>query len=326
MKIDELRDVMESRQVAVYFVAVILGALAGTLFSGTEALERAINPALALMLFVTFLQVPVGSLGQAFRNGRFFAALLLTNFVAVPVLAAAIIPFAPPDVLVRMGVLFVLLCPCIDYVVTFAHLGRGDARLLLAATPVLLVVQMLLLPLWLRLFLGADAAQFVQPEPFVHAFVWLIAIPLGLAMACQLWAAQNKAGTRAVKTLGLLPVPATAAVLFIVIAAVLPQIGPAQAAVLGVAPLYVVFAVLAPLAGLVIARIAGLEAPAGRAVAFSGATRNSLVVLPLALAVPGAIPIIPAVIVAQTLVELTASLVYIRLMPLFGSDGDAAAH
>lgn len=81
-----------------------------------------------------------------------------------------------------------------------------------------------------------------------------------------------------------------------------------------------------PRAGLVIARIAGLGAPAGRAVAFSGATRNPLVVLPLALAVPGAISIISAVIVAQTLVKLTASLVYIRLMPLSGSDGDEAAY
>ncbi len=47
----------------------------------------------------------------------------------------------------------------------------------------------------------------------------------------------------------------------------------------------------------------------------SGSTRNSLVVLPLALAVPGAMPVLPAVIVAQTLVELVSELVYIQLMP-----------
>ncbi|MNF17505.1 hypothetical protein D3C80_2210460 [compost metagenome] len=52
-----------------------------------------------------------------------------------------------------------------------------------------------------------------------------------------------------------------------------------------------------------------------RAVAFSGSTRNSLVVLPLALAVPGAIPVLPAVIVAQTLVELVSELVYVKLLP-----------
>ena len=59
------------------------GALAGVLIPGTERLEGAINPALALMLFVTFLQVPIASLKTAFRNGRFFAALLAVNFIVV---------------------------------------------------------------------------------------------------------------------------------------------------------------------------------------------------------------------------------------------------
>jgi len=63
-----------------------------------------------------------------------------------------------------------------------------------------------------------------------------------------------------------------------------------------------------------VARMFRLDAPAGRAMAFSTGTRNSLVVLPLALAVPGAIPILPAVIVTQTLVELLGELAYIRLI------------
>ncbi len=53
----------------------------------------------------------------------------------------------------------------------------------------------------------------------------------------------------------------------------------------------------------------------GTVVAFSAATRNSLVVLPLALAVPGAVPVLPAVIVAQTLIEFVSMLIYIRLIP-----------
>ena len=72
--------------------------------------------------------------------------------------------------------------------------------------------------------------------------------------------------------------------------------------------------------GWTVARVARLEAPAGRAVAFSSATRNSLVVLPLALAVPGAIPVLPAIIVTQTMIELVASVIYMRLMPKLGAD------
>ena len=62
-------------------------------------------------------------------------------------------------------------------------------------------------------------------------------------------------------------------------------------------------------------RLFRLDAPAGRAIAFSTGTRNSLVVLPLALAVPGAVPVLPAVIVTQTLIELVSELIYVRLIP-----------
>lgn len=186
--------------------------------------------------------------------------------------------------------LLVLLTPCIDYVVTFSQMGRADARLLLAATPVLLA-QMLLLPGYLRAFLGPDAAALVQVGLFVHAFLWLIAVLLALASVTQLWAAKSSVGATVAGRLGLLLVPATALVLLLVIASVLPQLGPAADAALDVVSIYVAFAVVAPLLGWTVARAFGLDAPAGRAIAFSASTRNSLVVLPLALSVPGAVPV-----------------------------------
>jgi len=309
------RDTLENKQVAIYFGAVALAALAALALPGTAALEAAVNPALALMLFVTFLQVPLAELGRAFTNTRFLAALLATNFVVIPLLVAGLLPFVPDDPMIRLGVLLVLLAPCIDYVVTFSHLGRADARLLLAATPLLLVAQMLMLPVYLRILLGDGAAGLVQPGPFIDAFTWLIAVPLLLAVAVQCWAGRRRAGARASTVLGLLPVPATALVLFIVVASVLPQLGQALDAALRVAPVYIAFALLAPIAGWLVARLFKLEAPAGRAVAFSGATRNSLVVLPLALAVPGAVPLLPAIVVTQTLV---AELVYVRAIARLG--------
>lgn len=139
------------------------GLETASLAAHTEALEPAINPALAFMLFVTFLQAPLAALGQAMRDLRFLAALLAVNFLAVPLLMAGLIQFAPADPLIRLGVLIVLLCPCIDYVVTFAHLGRADARLLLAPTPMLLIVQILLLPLYLAVFLGEEPPASCRP-------------------------------------------------------------------------------------------------------------------------------------------------------------------
>lgn len=319
MTVDALRDRLEKYQVALYFLAVILGAGTAMLVRGTASWEAVINPALGVMLFVTFLQIPLAELGQAFRKARFLAALLVTNFLAVPALVALLLPFAPADGMIQLGILMVLLCPCIDWVVTFAQMGRADAGLLLAATPVLLAVQMVALPVWLHLFLGEGMSQLVQAGPFLHAFLWLIIIPLFLAWIVQFWARRTSMGQHVATGLGLLPVPVTAIVLFIVIASMIPHLGQATAAVLQVAPVYAVFALLAPGLGWGISRLFGLEAPAGRALAFSGATRNSLVVLPLALAVPGGAPLLAAVIVTQTLVELAAELVFIQVMPRLGA-------
>jgi ACR3 family arsenite efflux pump ArsB len=48
---------------------------------------------------------------------------------------------------------------------------------------------------------------------------------------------------------------------------------------------------------------------------FTGATRNSLVVLPLALALPDAYAVASVVIVTQTLVEVLGMLVAVRVVP-----------
>jgi ACR3 family arsenite transporter len=318
MNISTLKDTLEHQQIGIYFAAILLAVVVAFIVPGTEHLEVWANPALALMLFVTFLQVPMTELRHAFTRGRFLAALMLANFVAIPLFVGLLSLFFPASPMVQLGVLLVLLTPCIDYVVTFSQLGRADARLLLAAAPILLIVQIVLLPLYLQLFLGDAATGLVQLGPFLQAFLWLIAAPLVLAAVTQFWAARNLAGAQVSNGLGLLPVPATALVLFVVIAAVTPRVGEAMDAALRALPLYIAFAVFAPLIGWGIARLFRLEPKAGRAVAFSASTRNSLVVLPRAFAVPGAIPLLPSVIVTQTFVELLSELVYVRLLARLG--------
>lgn len=184
-------------------------------------------------------------------------------------------------------------------------------------------MQTLLLPVYLGLLLGEAGRGFIQIEPFVHAFIWLIAVPLFSAGVIQAWARKSSAGARVGDALGLLPVPTTAVVLFVVVCSVVPQLDAARASAIQAVPIYVAFAALAPFVGLAVGRLSRLPAAGSRAVAVSAATRNSLVVLPLGLAVPGAVPILPAVIVTQTLVELLSELVYVRFMPKIAKDLDA---
>ncbi|MBE7184670.1 MAG: arsenic resistance protein [Methylobacterium mesophilicum] len=319
-----LREALETRQVSIYFAA-ILAAAGMALAWPTPGLMALVEPALALMLFATFLQVPLADLGRALLRLRFLCAIATANFVFVPVLVFALAQFAPDDPLLRLGVLLVLLAPCIDYVVTFSHIGRADSRALLASTPVLLLLQMLLLPVYLGLFLGETAAELVRIEPFVDAFVRLILVPLALAGAVQFGAGRVAAVASAKNGLNLMPVPATALVLFLVFASVVSQLGSALGGALRVVPLYVAYAVIAPFIGWTVGRLAGLGAAEARATAFSAATRNSLVILPLGLAVPGDTAPLAAVVVMQTVVELLFSLAYMRLMPRLGRDAAAEA-
>ncbi|MEU8942568.1 bile acid:sodium symporter [Streptomyces goshikiensis] len=307
---------MEHHQIAVYLGAMAAGALVGWAApSAGPGLEQAINPVLGALLFVTFLQVPAAELLRSLRDGRFLSATLVVNFVVVPLVVAAMFVFLPADQAVRIGVLLVLLCPCVDYVIVFSGLAGGSSRRLLAATPLLLVVQMLLLPGFLYLFMGSELAYIVEIGPFVEAFLVLIVIPLALAWTLQAWAARRPTGQKLSDAATTTMVPLMAATLFVVVASQVPKLGDSLTDVAAVIPFYAAFLVVMAFAGTAVARLFRLDASAGRAVVFTGATRNSLVVLPLALSLPDTLAVAAVVVVTQTLVEVLGMVAYVRLVP-----------
>lgn len=320
---------MEHHQVAIYLAAMAAGGLLGWAAPGLgPGLEHAINPVLGALLFVTFLQVPAGELVRSLRDGRFLSAAVVVNFVVVPLVVAAMFTFLPADQAVRLGVLLVLLCPCVDYVIVFSGLAGGSSQRLLAATPLLLVAQMLLLPAFLYLFMGSELADVVEVGPFVEAFVVLIVIPLALAWGLQAWAGRRPAGQKVSDAATTTMVPLMAATLLVVVASQVPKLGDSLTDVAAVVPFYAVFLVVMAFAGKAVARLFRLDAPAGRAIVFTGATRNSLVVLPLALALPGDLAVAAVVVVTQTLVEVLGMVACVRLVPRLipaaSSSGDVA--
>lgn len=307
---------MDQHQIGVYLTAMTAGAILGLTAPGLgPGLEHAINPLLAALLYVTFLQVPAVELVRSLRDGRFLTAALVVNFAVVPLVVAVMFPFLPDDQAVRLGVLLVLLCPCIDWVIVFTSLAGGSSRRLLAATPLLLVAQMLALPILLFAFLGSDLADIVDAGPFLQAFLTLIVIPLALAWAAQGWAARRPAGQTASETVSTAMVPLMAAVLIAVVASQIPKLDGRLADVAAVVPFYLAFLIIMAFAGTAATHLFRLDAPAGRAVLFTGATRNSLVVLPLALALPDRFAAAPVVVVTQTLIEVLGMIAYVRLVP-----------
>jgi len=97
---------------------------------------------------------PLNHISDALRDHRFLLAAVVGNFLVVPLLVWALMSLLPDQPAVHLGVVLVLLVPCTDWFITFTHLGGGDTRHAIAFSPISLLLQILLLPLYLWLFLG----------------------------------------------------------------------------------------------------------------------------------------------------------------------------
>ena len=325
---------LERHQVALYLAGIAAGAVVGWAVPGADAWAVFVEPVLALLLLATFLAVPFAALGAGLRDGRFLGALLVLNFVVVPAVVFGLSRFVAHDDALLVGVLLVLLAPCVDYVIAFTALAGGAAERLLAAAPLLMLVQLVVLPVLLRVVAGEAAVAAVDVGPFVRALVMLILVPLALAALLQWGAVRGRGGVRdtaagVVRGFTAAMVPLMVVTLFTVVASQIRGVGERLPALAAVVPLFAAFAAVMVALGVVAARWARLDVPAGRALVFSGVTRNSLVVLPLALSLPPSLDPAPLVVVTQTLVELGAmvSLVRLvpRLLPLHGQSAGAGA-
>lgn len=239
----------------------------------------------------------------------------VVDFLCVPLVVWVLTrPFTgDADRALLVGILFVLLAPCVDYVIVFTGLAGGAADRLLAATPLLMLAQMVLLPMWLRLFAGTGVVGSIDMGPFISAFVWLIVVPLVAAGITQ-WV-QSSAWRFLSELLADLMVPLMMVVLAVVVASQIDGVSDRWRDLVTVIPVYAVFSLVMPLIGGAGARIARLEVASRRAVVFTAVTRNSLVVLPLVLALPAAYDLSSLVVVTQTLVELLVMVTMVRLVP-----------
>ena len=306
----------DRHQVALYLAAIVGGGVVGSLAPVVApGLSLAITPVLGLLLFATFLSVPLIDVARSLRDLRFLGTVVVVDFVVAPVVAFGLSRLVADDRGLLVGVLLVLLTPCIDYVIVFTGLAGGARDRLLAAAPVLMLLQIVLLPFYLLVFAGGETVATIDLRPFVEAFVFLIVVPLAAAAVVQALARRQRVGVRVMAVTADATVPLMLLTLFVVVGSQIAAVGGEAVSLVRLLPVYVGFLAVMLVVGLVAGRMSRLDVPATRAVVFSGATRNSLVVLPLALALPPALSIAPLAVVTQTLVELVGMVVFVWLVP-----------
>ncbi|WP_202980316.1 arsenic resistance protein [Marinobacter fonticola] len=249
------------------------------------------------------------------KDGRFLSALLLGNFVIIPLVLGGLMAILPVSQAVQAGVLLVLLVPCTDWFISFTHLGKGDTGRAISAAPVLLIVQLLALPLYLWFFLGGAWFETAISSHLLSAFVGLILVPLGLAWATERLAERSRHARRLVHGLGMLPVPLLALVVFVIAASQVTTVTGLTGVLMQVLLIFIAYLIFAAFLGKALGRLFRLPVPTARTLTFSFGTRNSFVVLPIALALPEAWQAAVVVIVFQSLVELFGMVAYLSWVP-----------
>ncbi|WP_245725246.1 arsenic resistance protein [Nitrosomonas halophila] len=272
-------------------------------------------PLLGMLLYATFTQVPLSHLREAFRDARFVSAAVTGNFAVLPFVVWGLVAAAPDDPAVRLGVLLVLLVPCTDWFITFTHLGGGDTKHAIVFSPISLLLQVMLLPVYLWLFLGEIFTTVIAQQEMLIAFSGLILLPLLAAFLTEKWAAKSPSVAAFVRLLTWFPVPLLAIVLFAIAATQVGLVMESIGLLWQLLVVFVAFLVVASVIARILARAFKLPATQGRVLAFSFGTRNSFVVLPLALALPSSFELAVVAIVFQSLVELVGMVVYLWWVP-----------
>src|SRR3990167_6735902 len=234
---------LETYQVAIYLATVPLAIFIGLSFPSVgQPLEWLVTPILAVLLYGIFSQIPFLELRKAFKSRRFIIALMAANFIFVPIIVWVLAKYFISEPILQLGVMMVLLAPCIDYVIVFTHLGKGNAILMLSATPVLLIAQILLLPVYLEAFLGSHASGLVNIDSFIDTFIFLIFIPMTLALIFQFLAQGKDNRFRLMLNISAwLQVPFMSATLFVVISSQIYTISYHLDAIQQVIPVYLAY-------------------------------------------------------------------------------------
>lgn len=311
------REYLENYQIWIYFTVIIIAIPFGLYLPPlAKLLGHLLTGVLAILMFSMMTQIPFTTLKYSLSNKHFIVVICLINFIIVPIIVWFLSLFLPTDSAVLLGFYLVLLTPCIDYVVVFTALGKGDAQMMLAITPLLFIMQLILLPFYLWLFLGQSAASIVEIKPFIQSFFTLILIPLLLAFSLQFFAKKSKFAQKTLNFSAWLPVFFMAFTLFIVIASQINQLAKQLDIIMAVIPLYIAFMVIMPFISKWLSKAFRLTKTLSRTIVFSSSTRNSLVVLTLASSLPSNIAsIVIVVIVTQTIVELIGEVFYIHIIP-----------
>jgi ACR3 family arsenite efflux pump ArsB len=166
-------------------VFIILSALSGIVIGNLNHViarysGNFIEIFLMSLLFFVFLTVNIKEITKSFADLRFSVSSLIINFIWTPLLTLLLSKiFMAGRIDLQIGFIMLMVTPCTDWYLIFTGLAGGNAALGSSILPLNLILQILLLPVYLLLFMG-KAVSFDSMAILRSIFLVLI-LPLASA-------------------------------------------------------------------------------------------------------------------------------------------------
>lgn len=126
-------------------VSIVIGLILGQITWLTQVAPIMITPLLGLMLYATFLPIPLDHLERGLSKSQVVLASLAINFVWTPLFAWGLgLIFLQNHPQLWVGLIMLMVTPCTDWYLIFTAVAKGDVALALGLLPLNLILQILL--------------------------------------------------------------------------------------------------------------------------------------------------------------------------------------
>ena len=299
---------------------ILLGVLAGALLGiyapwDSQVLVVLQWAALAVMVFLVVVSLPLLSVGRAIAKPRVLVALFAVNLLVVPLVAFILsrVVFQAPEL--QVGLLLVLLAPGVALSLTTAHEAGGDVESVLGAKPLLFAGQLVIVPLY-TVFLCGGVLGFADLPPTFVVIAGIIVAPSLVALALQGGMTRSSALQKTRTPLTHARVPVIALAVTLVLWNQVPAHVEELEELYRVVPLFFSFLVLLAPLGLLAGILASLTIPEKRAIMIVGAGRGGVIMLPISLALDQDVwGLVPLVVITQLTLEVLGMMVYRTIVP-----------
>ena len=175
----------------VMLSAAIIGLVLGSFTAFGDSSAMWIEPFMMLMLFMVFLSVDLVKVKDSFRNVRFLSSAVLINFVWTPILAYILgLIFFNGSVDLRIGLIMLLVTPCTDWYLVFTGVSKGNVDLSSTLLPINLILQIVLMPVYLLIFMG-QSVDFDMANMLLNMAIVLL-IPFFAALVVKMLSKASK--------------------------------------------------------------------------------------------------------------------------------------